>query len=159
MSSPIDARDFAAASSALAHFDDQVDLVTDDTLEAIGETVLEHVRTARRRHRVTGKGERLVSLKSTGSGVARRIRVHAGGRVAHLLTGGTAPHRIRPLHRKALQLGLAGRPFAAVVAHPGTRADPFVARGVAAAMGEIDQLAAAGARELATQLSDEIGRR
>lgn len=158
MTTDIDATDFRVAAAALEHFDDHVDDVADPVVDGIGDTVLEHVRQARRRHHRTGKGERFVTLQAKGAGVHRVVRVHAGGRVAHLLTGGTRPHTIRA-RTHALPIAPHGGQavaFAASVRHPGTKADPFVARGVAAASADIDRLAAAGADELARDLAADM---
>lgn len=156
----IDGRPFTAAAARIRTLGDQVDQVADDTLEAIGVVVQDNVQRRRARHRVTGKGERLVSVHSTGSGSARQVRVHAGGRVAHLIAGGTAPHRIRPIRGHALALERNGAlvGFADVVRHPGTRADPFVAEGIADSSGDVDSITAGAARELVDDLARDIGR-
>lgn len=154
--SAIDATSFRAAESGLERFDEQLAGVAEATLERMADAAAEGVRAARRRHHVTGKGERLVSVRSSGAGTRRTLRVHAGGRVAHLLTGGTRPHPIRALEGRALRLAGSTRPFAAAVRHPGTRADPFVARGVAAARPDIDRLVAGAADELVADLAADM---
>lgn len=156
MTGDVDGAAFARAAKALAKLD--MGPVAASTIDDIATVVQANVRAARRRHRVTGKGERLVSVHATGQGKNRVARVHAGGRVAHLLTGGTAPHVIRPLSGRAIPL--AGRPgsFAAAVHHPGTRPDPFVAAGVAASQGEIRAIADAAVDELAHDLTTAIRR-
>lgn len=154
----LDATAFRLAAAALEDAGDAIDDVAGDVLGDVALAVQANVQAARRRHRRTGKGERLVSVRSSGSGASRVLRVHAGGRVAHLITGGTAPHSIRPLARRALSLAGGLQPFAASVRHPGTQADPFVARGVAASRDEVDRLAAAGAAELADDLATVIRR-
>jgi hypothetical protein len=48
---------------------------------------------------------------------------------APLVNDGTKPHKIRPKAKKALKFNVGGRTvFAAVVNHPGTKANPFLDR-------------------------------
>lgn len=56
----------------------------------------------------------------------KAVRISAGNskvRYAHLVEFGSAPHRIEPENRKALQMGTDE--FAAAADHPGTTAQPF----------------------------------
>jgi hypothetical protein len=93
----------------------------------IGDDVLEAVRSRARRHRKSGQMERRIRLKVTGDGADQVVRIHAGGKVAHLVIGGTRPHRIVA---PARPIPLGGRSFAQSVRHPGTRPDPFFAAAV-----------------------------
>ena len=124
----------------------------DDAAEAGAEHVRDAVARRAGRHRASGRMARQVKVIARADGLA----VHASGRVAHLITGGTAPHTIRS-HGRALELRSAGgglRGFAEVVHHPGTRADPFVARGLEDALPDVDrELEHAGDRILLS-LSD-----
>lgn len=164
MSGDVDARDFDRAARALEHFDRRAGTVVAPALEASGVAVQQAVRARARRHRKTGKLERFVSLRTTGSGLATEVRVHAGGRVAPIIAGGSRPHDITPVRSRALAMGPRGGSvigFAAAVHHPGTSADPFVTAGIAASRHEISQnVKAAGdrlVRELATDMTRRTG--
>lgn len=153
-----DVRDFDRAAAALEHFDQAAGDVVAPTLRTAGSTVQRAVRAAARSHRKTGALEANVATTVSGRGLATTVRVHAGGPVAHLITGGTAPHEISPTRGQALAMtapGGAGGPigFASSVRHPGTRPDPFVARGVDAARGDVDQLIDQAAATLARELA------
>lgn len=123
----------------------------DDSAEA----VLGAVRPRARRHRKSGEMERRLSIRARGDGFARQTQVHAGGKVAHLVIGGTAPHLIRA-RGHALAIGDPPRAFAASVHHPGTHPDPFFAAGVADATGDVsnalDDAGGTIVRELARRL-------
>jgi len=160
MTGQLDADAFADAAARLRSVGDKTigqaaELVVDDMAGA----VLANVRRRRGRHRVTGKGERLVTVKATGSGDGRVARVHAGGRIAHLIIGGTRAHPIRPIRARALAFVGPARGFAASVRHPGTRPDPFVARGVDDSRAEVATITDTAGDELAAELAHDIGRR
>jgi hypothetical protein len=53
---------------------------------------------------------------------------------------GTAPHEIRPVNAKVLANKKTGEFFGTLVHHPGTKANPFMERIVAAAQPEISDL-------------------
>jgi hypothetical protein len=112
-------------------------------VDSSGTAVQEHVRRAASSHRKTGKLEKFVKRTSSGRGLEATVDVHASGRVAHLITGGTAPHEIAPVAARAIAMATASGDltgFAGSVHHPGARADPFVARGVADAAGDVARL-------------------
>jgi hypothetical protein len=53
---------------------------------------------------------------------------------------GTAPHEIRPVNARVLANAKTGQFFGTLVHHPGTKANPFMERIVAAAQPEIETL-------------------
>lgn len=53
---------------------------------------------------------------------------------------GTKPHTIVPVNKRVLANAQAGKIFGTMVHHPGTKANPFMERIVAAAQPEIDTL-------------------
>ena len=53
---------------------------------------------------------------------------------------GTAPHEIRPVNKRVLANVKTGEIFGTVVHHPGTKANPFMERIVAAAQPAVDAL-------------------
>lgn len=152
--------DFDQAAAALEPraFRRTVGDVVDPALHKAATAVQQGVRAAARRHRRTGKLERFVSVTGDGKGLETELRVHAGGRVAHLITGGTGPHVISAVRSRALPIaGVGGAVgFAATVHHPGTRADPFVARGVASSEREISQITDRAADELAHDVARRL---
>lgn len=153
----IDGAAFAAAARRLeAEAPAAIDRAAERSVDELAELTLAAVRVRRARHRVTGKGERLVGIRATGSGSHRVARVHAAGRVAHLITGGTRAHAIRPHRADALRIRGAARGFAAAVHHPGTRADPFVAEGIADARGDAHRVVDDAARAIVRDLGDEL---
>lgn len=156
----IDARDFAQAADALEPraLRRTEGKVIGPAIARTAETVQRHVRAAARRHRRTGKLERFVSVTGGGQGLDTELRVHAGGRVAHLIVGGTAPHEISAIRSRALPIaGPSGSvSFAGAVRHPGTRPDSFVARGVAAAEHDVRQITDKAARDVAHELAQRM---
>jgi len=157
--SELDAAAFSEAARRLRAFGDDVEAAAENSVDDMGAAVLVNVRRRRARHRVTGKGERLVTMEARGSGDGRVARVHAGGRIAHLITGGTRAHPIRPVRARALAFVGPARGFAASVRHPGTRPDPFVARGVDDSRDEVATITDTAGDELAAELAHDIGRR
>lgn len=151
--SAIDGSAFGKAARELRGFDAAADRILEDTVDAEGAAVQVAVRARARRHTATGRMVRQVELEASGSGSTRRATVHAFGRVAHLITGGTAPHLIRPLRDDAIRMPGVGRGFAAAVRHPGTRPDPFFDQGVDDADAELDQINARAADRLADALA------
>lgn len=131
MTQDVDTSEFDAAAAFLR--DDAarlIDSAAAGTVDDVGSLALVNVRRRRARHHVTGKGERFVTLRTQGAGAHHTATVHAGGQVAPLIAGGTRRHVIRPHGAHALALGGGARGFAASVRHPGTRADPFVHKGI-----------------------------
>lgn len=160
MAGELDGSAFGAAAASLRRVaGDELEAAAETTVDDMAAAVLVNVRRRRARHRVTGKGERLVSVHGHGSGDGRVARVHAGGRVAHLITGGTAAHPIRPHRAHALAFAGPARGLVASVRHPGTRPDPFVARGVDDSQGAIASITDTAGDELAAELAHDIGRR
>src|ERR1039458_10271716 len=53
---------------------------------------------------------------------------------------GTAPHEIRPVNKRVLANAKTGEIFGTLVHHPGTKANPFMERIVAAAQPAIDTI-------------------
>lgn len=131
-----------------------------DDLDASGLAVQDAVRRRAGRHSRTGRMARYVNVRGTGAGGTRQVRVHASGRVAHLIVGGTRPHVIRPIRRQALAIrpdGLAIVAFAADVRVRGVRPDPFVALGAQDARGDLAQLDATALARITHELSTELG--
>ena len=150
--------------------------------------VRRHVRAQAASHRRTGKMAGRVQYTKTGFGLATVVKVRAGGPVAHLVEGGTAGHEIRA-GKGSGQLGGGGHALTirgsgsvnsrwsgsgsravrgagadvlavrVAVRHPGTRADPFFARGVADARAEVQTLVDAGAATMARNLAFRMSRK
>jgi hypothetical protein len=134
-------------TAARALTDSGLDSVAGPTMAAAIDkgalAVQRHVRAAASRHRRSGRLEQFVRVISDGSGLKRVAKVHASGRVAHLITGGTAPHEIAAVTGVAIPIAAGvgqAEGFAAHVEHPGTRPDPFVARGVDQASGDVKHI-------------------
>ena len=157
----IDSREIAAAARALRNVDD----IADDHLEAaerrIGDVIEGNVKLAARRHRVTGRLERSITTKVTGSGAATVVRVTAGAPHAHLVAGGTRPHTIRPVRSHALPMHRGGSVvgFAERVEHPGTRPHPFFADGVDASDADVQRILDDTADALLGDLVTDMRRR
>lgn len=151
---PIDATEVRAAQHGLDRFDDRLGRVAGRSVDVIAADALVNVRRRRARHRVTGRGERMIELRAHGTGTARTATVEAHGYVAAILAGGSRGHVIRARNARALYLGARG--FAASVRHPGTRADPFVAKGLADTRAAIERQTRGAADALAAELADEL---
>jgi hypothetical protein len=132
--------------------------VAEATVDDFAAVVLINVRKRRLRHRGTGKGARMVNVRAKGRGLARVARVHASGRVAPIIAGGSRPHMIRVGPGEAIPL-YGGSLFAASVQHPGTRADPFVHKGIRDARAQVQKITDDAARELAADVAHELRRR
>lgn len=126
------------------------DLVRDTAGEALAA-----VRRGARRHRRTGRTEDSIAVAVTGSGDATRAVVTAGGATVFLV-GGTRAHTIEPLAGRVLAFSGPTTGFAAHVRHPGTDADPFIARGMRAITGELDTITDTAAARLADRLADRL---
>lgn len=159
MSLTIDVQELETTADVLtpATFDRLAGPVAEDGVQAIADAARTRVRAAARRHRRTGKMESRVTIRATGDGIHTTARVHAGGR-APIIVGGSRPHLIRPVRAHVLAISGPGRitGFAAMTHHPGTRADPFVMRGLAAADADIEAIVTDEARELLTDLTRRI---
>jgi len=78
-------------------------------------------------------GRLRASIKITRKLTIRGVGYAVGTDVeyATYVENGTRPHKIRPKAKQALRFKVGGKyVFAAVVNHPGTRANPFLARAV-----------------------------
>lgn len=157
--SAMDGSAFRDASRRLADVGELVDAAAGDVVDDFAAAALDNVRRRRARHRVTGKGERMIGIRATGSGSGRVARVHAAGKVAAILAGGSRAHVIKPVAGRALQLVGTSRGFAAAVRHPGTRADPFVEKGIDDTRADTESITDAAADELAVDVARKIGRR
>lgn len=153
----VDASEFNEAADELGRFGPELGKVAGDTIDDMAGAVLVNVRRRRARHHVTGKGERMITVRASGSGAHREARVHAGGKVARILVGGSRAHVIRPAAGHALRMTGPARGFAAAVRHPGTRPDPFVAEGVDDSRARIDTITDQAGAELVAELAHEIG--
>lgn len=156
----IDASDLRAAGDRLV---DQADDVFDGAIDELGDAaaaaIAKEVRAGARRHRRSGRLERNVRVRQVVEGGAPSWSIKVGGMVAPLIVGGTSPHTIGPVRSRALELlspGGALTGFAGVVHHPGTRADPFVARGFDRARGDVARLAADTIDTIAADLADVL---
>lgn len=159
MSDEIDTSEFDAAAAGLAGAHELVNRLAGAAVDDMAEAALVNVRRRRAAHRVTGKGERMITLRETGAGANRRAVVHAAGQVAPLIAGGTRRHIIRAAAGHALAFAGPARGFAANVRHPGTRADPFVHRGLEDTRPRVRQITDTTATRLASGLADELGGR
>lgn len=155
----IDARQFAHAAEALEKrgFEALAGRHVAGALKKGGNAVRRNVRAKARPHRKTGRLNSNVRVELDGSGLELEVRIHAGGMVAPMIVGGTAPHEISPVRGRALALHAPGRAggvvgFAAVVSHPGTRADPFFHNGVEASIHEVQDLVGQAAEAMAREL-------
>ena len=154
----VDVSELAAAAAQLdaAEFHDLAGDIIGPQLDELGDVIAANVRTAARRHRRTGAMEGTIRARRSGSGFGELVDVTAGG-PANMIIGGTRPHEIRPLAGRALPL--AGKPgsFASLVHHPGTRPDPFVARGVQASAGDVAATLDRAGAQLVDRLAADLG--
>jgi hypothetical protein len=159
MTGELDAAAFAAAGRQARRIGELVEAMAESTVDELGVIALANVKRARGRRRKSGRGERMITLRSSGSGAAETARVHAGGRVAPILAGGSRAHVIRPHAARALTVPGAARGFAAAVRHPGTRPFPFVAIGLEDTRGDLARITDDAGDELAADIAHRIGRR
>lgn len=68
---------------------------------------------------------------------------------------GTAPHIIRAVNVRALANKETGQVFGPVVHHPGTKANPFMERIVAAAQPDIDELFGQALTQIITAITGQ----
>lgn len=138
----IDADDFIRAAEALegAGFDRQAGRIVASALRKSGNSVRRHVRERLKPHRQTGKLARAVRQDVRGYGMDTAVTVRSGGPVAHLVSGGVRAHDIDPGRIMAMHGPGRAKPligFAQAVHHPGFRGDPYFAKGIRDAQGDI----------------------
>lgn len=178
----------AADALEQAEFRKLADQTVGAVLVRGANAVRRRVRAQAASHRRTGKMAGRIQYSKTGFGLDTIVKVRAGGPVAHLVEGGTRAHEIRA-GKGSGQLGGAGQALTIrgagsvnsrwsgggskavrgagadvlavrnVVRHPGTRAEPFFARGVADARDEVQQLVDAGAATMANNLAFRMSRK
>lgn len=156
-----DVREIKAAVATLRELDSVAALELERAERRIGEVVADNVRVAARRHRRTGALEKGIGVTVRGKGKAAVVTVTSAAPESNLVAGGTRPHTIRPIRSHALAIQPEGAivGYAAVVSHPGSKADPFFAAGVDASAGEIQQITADAADAIAGELVTRIKRR
>lgn len=150
MTFTIDTDDLDGIDTMAAHLEDVLDPITETALEDMADAGQASVRAQARRHRRTGRLDRNIRLVDQGgAGLAHHVTVKATGMAAPIIVKGSRPHAIRPLAggARALWIGEGAGRLVARVQHPGTRPDPFVARGLELARDEVaDVIDHAGAR-------------
>lgn len=86
----------------------------------------------------SGGGNLRQSITTTVTGVASgKLTVESSYGV--FVHEGTAPHTIRPSNKKALANTRMGKMFGKKVEHPGTKANPFLARAVENSADEVQK--------------------
>lgn len=152
----IDASDLERAGDALAgRSDDVLGAVAEAAIGEMAVALQASVRQAASRHRRTGELDRRIRLVDDHpAGISSSAELRVIGRVAPIIIGGSRSHVIGP--RRAGALAFAGPPhgFASRVNHPGTRPDPFFARGVTQARADIDRITDASADLAADRLAE-----
>lgn len=156
MTRDVDATELKHAAAVLEAARPIIDHAGAETVDAIGDLALINVRRRRARHHVTGRGERFITLRTEGSDANHRATVHAAGRIAPLIAGGTRRHVIRPHGAHALRMASGPRPFAANVRHPGTRADPFVHEGITDTRQQVARITDQTGAELVADLARAV---
>lgn len=156
MSVTVDTHELIAAAAALeSSADDVLGRVAADLVPAVAETVRDAVAAAAPAR--TGQLRRRVRVVDAHvSGMATTETVAVIGRVAPIIIGGSAPHPIAPRHARALRFAGPPRGFAESVRHPGTRPDPFFARGARAAGSDIDRLTERAADRSVAELAQLV---
>jgi hypothetical protein len=127
------------------------------TIPRMAEEVEAAVRVAAAPHRRTGKLASLIGTeRERDAGIDSEATVRVAGRVAPIIVHGSRRHAIRA--RAGHALAFAGPPhgFASRVNHPGTRPDPFFARGVRAAEPSIDRIVTSSAEAIASELAELV---
>lgn len=160
----IDASDFERAADALerAGFDRVAGGHAAKAVRASINAARKGIRGRARRHRRTGKMASRIRTRFDGRGFAIVGQVRAGGAVAHLIAGGTAPHAIEPIQGRVLALagrggGIVG--YARHVEHPGTAADPFVALGIADARPAMETAWQDAGEAMVAELAERMTKR
>ena len=156
MTFAIDADEFTAAAGALRSFVELADQELDDALDDLGADAEASVRARAARHRRTGAMESRIERIRHGADVT----IHAGGRSAALIVGGTWPHELVPVRARALAIvSRVGGPverFAGRAHHPGTTPDPFVAEALDDAIDTTDRTLERAGDQLTHELADAI---
>ncbi len=155
----IDAGDWSRAALA---FGDKWDLYAALEIERViqqsGEIVQRAVRKRAKRHYRTGRLERGVVIAAVGAGWDYIVRVHSGGRHAHLVAGNVRAHRIASKEPKTLAMPLyiggSVQGFAQSVEHKAHRGDPYFHVGAMNSRLAINAVLKASAKRLVTHLAE-----
>ncbi len=154
----IDASDFSKAIFAFGPlYDIEAAKEIESVMDQIGQIVQRAVKKRAKRHYRTGNLERNIRVIGIGAGWERTVRVHSGGRHAHLVAGRVLAHPIeaRKPETKAMPLftrgGIIG--FSEAVQHRGTRGDPYFHVGAMNSRLAINSALKASARRLAKHLA------
>lgn len=84
----------------------------------------------------TGRLARSIKVQLTAVSTGLMVRVGSDNKIALLHHEGTRRHRIVPRYAQALRFVMNGRVvYAASVNHPGTKANPYLERSMALAIG------------------------
>lgn len=86
----------------------------------------------------TGGGNLRQSIRFRKTGTAKGV-VEVGAEYGVYVHGGTRPHVIRIRNKRVLANKRTGQVFGRVVHHPGTKANPFLQRGVDRAQPSINK--------------------
>lgn len=107
----------------------------------------------------TGKLRASTRFQVKGSAEDMRLEVRQGARSKQgviyrpFVVGGTRPHEIRPVNKKALRFNIGGRVvFAKKVNHPGTKPNPYTQETIAAEMPQVKRIVQEEADRLAERL-------
>ena len=154
----IDASDFSKAIFAFGPlYDIEAAKEIEAAMDKIGVIVQRAVRKRAKRHYRTGSLERNVRIVAIGAGWERTVRVHSGGKHAHLVAGRVRAHPIasRPPTTPAMPLFVHGTVvgFSESVQHPATRGDPYFHVGAMNSRLAINAVLKASAKRLATHLA------
>lgn len=154
----IDAREVLEAGRQLdGAFSAVSDAYLEGAVEDLADVAQVSIRAAARRHRATGHLERNVrKVADRPAGASSSATVRATGMIAPIIVKGSAAHVIRPIHAHALDLSGSSRRLAASARHPGTRADPFVARGIETMSGDVERVAERTVEKVAGRLAAEL---
>jgi bacteriophage HK97-gp10 putative tail-component len=155
----IDASSFTQAALAFGDkFDLQAGLEVERAMRDSAGVVQRAVIKRAKRHRRTGRLERQVKIAETGAGWDLIVRVHSGGRVAHLVAGPTRAHTIavRSVQSPSMPIYRAGSlvGFARSVEHRASRGDPYFHVGAMNSRLAINAILKASGRRLATHLAE-----
>lgn len=155
----IDASEFTKAALAFGDkWDLQAGLEVEKVMDQSGGIVQRAVRKRAKRHFRTGSLERNVRVVAVGAGWDRTVRVHSGGKHAHLVAGNVRQHPIisRQPKTPAMPLYTRGgiKGFAEAVEHRATRGDPYFHVGAMNSRLAINAVLKASARRLATHLAE-----
>lgn len=116
--------------------------MTEEIHRAIQRSILVVQRNAMREAPVNkkkGGGNLRQSIRSEMLGIASG-KIEAGASYASAVETGTRPHDIRIRNKKVLADKREGLFFGKLVKHPGTKANPFMARALEKSQKDIDNL-------------------